>query len=793
MLDSVQSKNLEISGDNLSDGVVSVNNSEGEIRFSARITEIGNYEVSAELEFDFNNETWKQLIGKSSVECPDVTIVAPENVNEFSAEIYGLASKGEEVTIYVNDAAVGTFTANSKTGKYKGNVTLPESSDGSEYILRAECGDAVSHETTIVYSSVKPVVEKVVMEYNSDSEMDITDVLKQGITPVISYNPASSLTFKITATHGEKIYRMFVTSTKGSATKYIEAFYDPDKDVWIASGYFDPENHSYVPGKLNVSIFEDENIVISDENYDDTADMVLDELPEEYVSNSSVEILEQSENAVLANMKMSDGVTANEFMYYSAQADGTYIGSEFVSAVDIAKAPESYGFTKANVVSEADGKTYAYYIRTDAGREIADQIAKQFKETSSKLKDDWRGTTVLKFVEGDYYDTQFCKIFNNYAQKGIKSVFNNATEGMYGDIGKILSVTSDTSKFIYRLSQTQGNEALTAAAYALFACKMFNTFGGTDMVLTMCGAVPPVSTVLKWAIGKGLSFAENYLDECISNNQQFSFSGFIKFIIDPSGIVYEAVIGNPVEDATVTVYYKDSETGESVKWDASDYDQLNPILTDKDGKYLWDVPEGQWKVICEKEGYETVETEWMDIPPVRTDVNLALVSKEAPVLESANINNEEIVVKFSKFVDISTVTSDDLVLTDFEGAYKITPQLINEGDKYADTFILTGDFTANVNSITVTDGVTSYAGISAKNGEINVTDSRISMGDVNGDGTVNLKDAVMIRRYIAGNWDIDINEAVADVNGDGTVNLKDVVMIRRYIAGNWDVSFDSAA
>ena len=60
-------------------------------------------------------------------------------------------------------------------------------------------------------------------------------------------------------------------------------------------------------------------------------------------------------------------------------------------------------------------------------------------------------------------------------------------------------------------------------------------------------------------------------------------------------------------------------------------------------------------------------------------------------------------------------------------------------------------------------------------------------GDVNGDGSVNLKDVVMIRRYIAGGWNVAIDEKLADVNKDGSVNLKDVVMIRRYIAGGWNV------
>lgn len=60
-------------------------------------------------------------------------------------------------------------------------------------------------------------------------------------------------------------------------------------------------------------------------------------------------------------------------------------------------------------------------------------------------------------------------------------------------------------------------------------------------------------------------------------------------------------------------------------------------------------------------------------------------------------------------------------------------------------------------------------------------------GDVNDDGTVNGKDVTLIRRYIAGGYDISINEQAADVNCDGTINGKDVTLIRRYIAGGYDV------
>lgn len=36
------------------------------------------------------------------------------------------------------------------------------------------------------------------------------------------------------------------------------------------------------------------------------------------------------------------------------------------------------------------------------------------------------------------------------------------------------------------------------------------------------------------------------------------------------------------------------------KWDALEYNQQNPLYTNSDGKYAWDVPEGWWRVKYEK-------------------------------------------------------------------------------------------------------------------------------------------------------------------------------------------------
>lgn len=60
-------------------------------------------------------------------------------------------------------------------------------------------------------------------------------------------------------------------------------------------------------------------------------------------------------------------------------------------------------------------------------------------------------------------------------------------------------------------------------------------------------------------------------------------------------------------------------------------------------------------------------------------------------------------------------------------------------------------------------------------------------GDVNEDGSIDLKDVVIMSRSLVGNWDSYLNETNADVNKDSSFDQKDVTLLRRYLAG-WDVT-----
>ena len=68
----------------------------------------------------------------------------------------------------------------------------------------------------------------------------------------------------------------------------------------------------------------------------------------------------------------------------------------------------------------------------------------------------------------------------------------------------------------------------------------------------------------------------------------------------------------------------------------------------------------------------------------------------------------------------------------------------------------------------------------------NYDSSVVAAGDANGDGVIDIKDAVHLAQHLAG-WSVSIDENAADCNGDGKVDIKDAVLLAQYLAG-WNVT-----
>ncbi len=127
--------------------------------------------------------------------------------------------------------------------------------------------------------------------------------------------------------------------------------------------------------------------------------------------------------------------------------------------------------------------------------------------------------------------------------------------------------------------------------------------------------------------------------------------------VDPSGFVYEAVESNLVEGATAEIWVANDKKGANAKkWDAVDYGQENPLPTDANGVFNWDVPTGWYQVCVTKEGYAEARSAWLPVPPIQLGIKLGLVSTEAPKAVRANAYTDCVEVEFSQYMDASEET-----------------------------------------------------------------------------------------------------------------------------------------
>lgn len=125
-----------------------------------------------------------------------------------------------------------------------------------------------------------------------------------------------------------------------------------------------------------------------------------------------------------------------------------------------------------------------------------------------------------------------------------------------------------------------------------------------------------------------------------------------EWIYDPSGYAYEVTEDNRLEGVKTTVLRWDEAAKRWIVWNAGPYGQANPLYTDTQGRYAWDVPEGKWKVLYEKEGYLPAESEELIVLPPHFDVNMAMISTlpAKPVKVSAAPGGTGIELLFDRHV-----------------------------------------------------------------------------------------------------------------------------------------------
>lgn len=220
------------------------------------------------------------------------------------------------------------------------------------------------------------------------------------------------------------------------------------------------------------------------------------------------------------------------------------------------------------------------------------------------------------------------------ASRGSGSVANAA--GTFGNVtGKASLATDGLSTSIHLMRAHYLDKARyaydMAAAYRQTVCKEVPKKGGSGSAETNGGGgTEDYRSTIDWNKFYGLGS---------------------KVILDPSGIVYEALDSNPVEGAKATIYVADDANGRNArKWNAEDYEQEGTLTTGADGAFQWDTPTGFYQVRVAKEGYDVARTDWLSVLPIRTGLKVGLKSTQAPSVVAANACPEYIELEFSQYM-----------------------------------------------------------------------------------------------------------------------------------------------
>ena len=165
----------------------------------------------------------------------------------------------------------------------------------------------------------------------------------------------------------------------------------------------------------------------------------------------------------------------------------------------------------------------------------------------------------------------------------------------------------------------------------------------------------------------------------------------VEGVHDPSGYVYEGVPSNRLEGVMASCYYKEEvedmygdKQENVVLWNAENYAQENPLFTDENGMYRWDVPQGLWQVKFEKDGYQTTYSEWLPVPPPQLEVNIEMVQNIQPKVDNVKVYEQGIDIEFSKYMSIESINVDNIIVSQNGENFAGTITLLDEEQTYLD-------------------------------------------------------------------------------------------------------------
>ena len=711
---------------------VDISNSSGVLRWMFRPYDHKVMSSTAKIKFKTAERNLMETIGEIKEEIPAITLSCSTQTSGREILVYGTAVPQTRIGIYDGAVRIGTAIA-SKAGNWKANVILNELQNGSIHKIQAKIHMGTSEEMTsnvvdVYYNEGYLEVTEFTLHdnytYRGKSYYKAEDLLsgkaeKNFTMWIMNTNPY--LTFTIKVSDNEAVEKMYVVSSTGLGTRKLEAFYDSELDTWIASGRFGAENEcNYIPGDLSLEIVKSEKGLVKDFSFvnEVDAEALSEALADPHFTNTVNTYDENTDRGVYSGTLEfgEEGESSLEFQYSKSDVEpGTYTYEELLKE----------GFIEIETL-DTSSKTLAK-MESDANGGVtlrAIQVPILSRVRSANEEFDWQTSLACTTANETLFSSM--NLLEVPGADGVNFAINMLDAKTNGSLDETIDKVEEKLTQGYTNGKLKGEEYYKKKQQienAKVQAEMLRTLRIATTTISTVGpmaafAGPPglAATLILWGSGIVSNFVislmEQYLQEEILKVQ-------VDFSIDPSGYVYEGVPSNRVEGVTATVYYRETDADgneKAVLWNAEEYDQQNPQITNEIGFYQWFVPEGYWQVKYEKEGYETAYSEWLPVPPPQTEVNIGLISTESPKVERVELYDEYAMVTFSKYMKTETVNSDTVkVLTMADKTVPYEMEVLNgavvDGTNLATQFKLkfTDSLAAGNYKVKVARSVENYA------------------------------------------------------------------------------------
>ena len=639
---------------------IPVTQAKGSVRFYLKMTESSLFQSYALLTYQQGSATQQEVIGVLSEKMEAHTLYEEEYTGAKSITVNGSAPAGSQVTLSVNGVKTLSVTAN-KVGAYQGELSLDAEGQDGIYTIQATCQDSTGKELTasrsVVYQEQSPVLTgfKFYVDGRDDKMIDLFEYGKKGIKPSITHTGSQHpYKFEVEFQNPQAIDKLYITSLRNNVKNVIEAKYDAELGKFIAIGYFDKNNKTYVPGKLGIEYtLSHEKVLVGQEDTWDQVNRNLDDnLKKSKVTHTTTE--EGTEGKIdLSNVSKD---LSNVILDYSIdmldETTGSQLGDLFDN-VDTVKKLFSY------VLPGVEDKKYYAHLDMSDPTTVTMIVADGLELSSKAVK------FSLSLTESS------SSKYNSLAS--LSDALSGYTTSVKL-INKMLAIEDDNEQLrdeIWRMPSIKNKEEALKKADELKNDQIIFTFLTTMLPIivgsTAVGAASAPVVLFSAMIGILVSVSDFFWKLRIGQIKGESYK--INWHIDPSGFVYDAETWVRLPGVKTTAFYipvpdKDdigdfwsippSESEEGTLWNAAEYSAENPLYTDEEGRYAWDVPEGWWRVKYEKEGYITAWSDWLPVPPPQTEVNVGLQSQETKDfsiylqdLEKQELTNGQLDLRFT--------------------------------------------------------------------------------------------------------------------------------------------------